>query len=300
MCARQARFRSFWFFRFEIFLRTLEFFGLEFRPNGTFNDERADMTEISYCSTDKGPQFNWHRKPPAQSYSKPERHPNEDTSASELNDSRASRGTEVDPDLSIISKLGQATVADILGISRKAVSKWWRKGAIPDSRRDEIRQLRNHTELTGQPPIQPVSTRSIGLANNQSTHQPPYDINLPMADGPGSIAEANVVIAKRLAELAGDRADQARQTLSPDAQDEPVRGYALRLALLFTSDFPVLTMAFESVARASPIVAAGSAVAFSLFLVIGAHLLGGTLRGSVTKFAGVFPFEGSEPAQAGQ
>ena len=57
-----------------------------------------------------------------------------------------------------------------------------------------------------------------------------------------------------------------------------MRGYGFRLAGLFTLDFPVLTMAFVAVAKVSPIVAAGSAIAMSLFLVLGAHLLGGVLR----------------------
>jgi hypothetical protein len=57
-----------------------------------------------------------------------------------------------------------------------------------------------------------------------------------------------------------------------------VSGYTVRLALLFALDFPILTMAFAAVAQVSPIVAAGSAVALSLFLVLGAHALGGPLR----------------------
>ncbi|MDH3661360.1 MAG: hypothetical protein OEU92_15250, partial [Alphaproteobacteria bacterium] len=58
----------------------------------------------------------------------------------------------------------------------------------------------------------------------------------------------------------------------------PVRGYKSRLAMLFALDFPILTMAFVAVTQASPIVAAGSAIALSLFLVLGAHSLGGPLR----------------------
>jgi hypothetical protein len=52
----------------------------------------------------------------------------------------------------------------------------------------------------------------------------------------------------------------------------------MRLSLLFALDFPILTMAFAAVAQVSPIIAAGSAVALSLFLVLGAHALGGPLR----------------------
>ena len=66
---------------------------------------------------------------------------------------------------------------------------------------------------------------------------------------------------------------------------QPVSGYRTRLALLFALDFPILTMAFAAVAQVSPIVAAGSAVALSLFLVLGAHALGGPLR----ELAGYLP-----------
>ena len=53
---------------------------------------------------------------------------------------------------------------------------------------------------------------------------------------------------------------------------------AVFAALLFALDFPLLTLAFAAVAQVSPIIAAGSAVALSLFLVLGAHALGGPLR----------------------
>ena len=114
-----------------------------------------------------------------------------------------------------------------------------------------------------------------------SSGQSDRSIDLAMIDGTDARARAEAAIAERMTSLAGNRANRALDESSRDAADHPVRVYGLRLAALFALDFPVLTIAFESVAKVSPIIAAGSAIALSLFLVLGAHLIGGALRQTV-------------------
>ncbi len=97
----------------------------------------------------------------------------------------------------------------------------------------------------------------------------------------GTLARAQVdlAIAEREAAGAARRAERwAAVAAEAATEDTALRGYGLRLAALGALDFPILTMAFVDVAEVSPITAAGSAIALSLFLVLGAHLLGSTLR----------------------
>ena len=85
--------------------------------------------------------------------------------------------------------------------------------------------------------------------------------------------------------IAARDVDQARLVVDRAAADAaglppryPVRAYRTRLAILFALDFPILTMAFVAVTQVSPIIAAGSAIALSLGLVLAAHAAGARLR----------------------
>jgi len=180
--------------------------------------------------------------------------------------------------MEIIDRLGQSFIADEFGISREAVSKWRRKGIVPEERRKELRDLDQfHSADTGQP----LSTNLPMLVDHGLAGQPDHLIDLATIGGANARAKAEAAIAERMTSLAGARAKRALEEPSHDAADHPVRFYGLRLAVLFALDFPVLTIAFESVAKVSPIIAAGSAIALLLFLVLGAHLIGGALRQSV-------------------
>jgi hypothetical protein len=85
--------------------------------------------------------------------------------------------------------------------------------------------------------------------------------------------------------IAARDVDQARLVVDRAAADAaglppryPVRAYRGRLAILFALDFPILAMAFVAVTQVSPIIAAGSAIALSLGLVLAAHAAGARLR----------------------
>ncbi len=107
-------------------------------------------------------------------------------------------------------------------------------------------------------------------------------IDLETVAGLNAAFKVEEAIAERDARLAGQQASVLSAAANDQPQDSNVPGYGFRLAGLFALDFPVLTMAFVAVAQVSPIVAAGSAIALSLFLVLGAHLLGGVLRAAST------------------
>ena len=189
---------------------------------------------------------------------------------------------DVDPDLEIIDDLGVTAVANGLNISREAVRLWRVKGSVPDLRREELRQLaEKYLGNDGQAPWPSMPSHLPMVVVQPSSGQSDRSIDLATIDGTNARARAEAAIAERMTSLACDRANRALEASSRDAADHPVRFYGLRLAALFALDFPVLTIAFESVAKVSPIIAAGSAIALSLFLVLGAHLIGGALRQTV-------------------
>lgn len=186
---------------------------------------------------------------------------------------------DVDPDLEIIDDLGVTAVANGLNISREAVRLWRVKGSIPDLRREELRQLaEKYLGNDGQAPWPSMPSHLPMVVVQPSSGQSDRSIDLATIDGTNARAGAEAAIAERMTSLACDRANRALEASSRDTAGHPVRFYGLRLAALFALDFPVLTIAFESVAKVSPIIAAGSAIALSLFLVLGAHLIGGALR----------------------
>ena len=188
----------------------------------------------------------------------------------------------VDSDLKIIDDLGVTAVANGLNISREAVRLWRVKGSIPDLRREELRQLaENYLGNDGQAPWPSKPSHLPMVVVQPSSGQSDRSIDLATIDGTNARARAEAAIAERMTSLACDRANRALEASSRDASDHPVRFYGFRLAALFALDFPVLTIAFESAAKVSPIIAAGSAIALSLFLVLGAHLIGGALRQTV-------------------
>ena len=186
-----------------------------------------------------------------------------------------------DPDLAIIDDLGVKAVADALEISREAVRKWRVKETIPDHRRQELRDLAadmNDSCSDGQPGLPTLPTRLTAVVGQAPTVQSEKLVDLDAITGFHAVAKVDAAIAERDAHLAGRRSLALSATADGDSENVPLHGYGFRLAVLFAMDFPVLTMAFVTVAQVSPIVAAGSAIALSLFLVLGGHLLGGVLR----------------------
>ena len=187
----------------------------------------------------------------------------------------------IDPDLAIIDDLGVQVVADALEISREAVRKWRIKGTVPDQRRQELRDLVGQTNDScddGQPGW-PTSPAWLPIAVDRApTVQSGLLVDVDAIDGPNAASKVEAAIAERDVHIAGQQALALSVAENGKSQEEALRGYGFRLAALFVLDFPVLTMAFVAVAKVSPIVAAGSAIALSLFLVLGAHLLGGVLR----------------------
>ena len=103
-------------------------------------------------------------------------------------------------------------------------------------------------------------------------------VDVGAIEGLDAASKVEAAIAERDVHIAGQQALALSIAEKGKSSEPTVRVYGFRLAGLFALDFPVLTMAFVAVAKVSPIVAAGSAIALSLFLVLGAHLLGGVLR----------------------
>lgn len=103
-------------------------------------------------------------------------------------------------------------------------------------------------------------------------------IDLDRIQGADAVIQVEAMIAERAARQA-EAASQCATRRAPEMMPQAaVPRYWLRLFGLFLLEFPVLTMAFVPVAEVSPIVAAGSAAALALFLVLGAHALGVPLR----------------------
>ena len=182
-------------------------------------------------------------------------------------------------DASIINELGVATIAEAFDISQAAVRKW-RQTGIPDHRQEALRNMvaerRNLVaiDITDREDelLQPLE-RQPGLGPVSPDERDPAGFSRQDVR-----RRAKLALAARRAALARRHANQAAAEAGGLPPIMPVYGYPARLAGLFALDFPILTMAFVAVTQVSPIVAAGSAVALSLFLVLGAHLLGIHLR----------------------
>ena len=197
-----------------------------------------------------------------------------------------------------IERIGVAPIAEALGISPQAIRKWRRQGKIPDDRQNALRGLL--AELPEQvaalskvaevskgarvvSPVPESATKAKGGRDEEDRHQalaiiPSEPPKLEQIAGQHAQASMTLLVAAR-------EVDQARLVVDVAAADArglppalPVRGYKTRLAILFALDFPILTMAFVSVTQVSPIIAAGSAIALSLGLVLAAHAVGARLR----------------------
>ncbi len=202
-----------------------------------------------------------------------------------------------------IDRVGVSRIAGRLEISEQAVRRWRQKGKIPVDRHDDLRGLlrecsdevsitRQVAEVAGVSDlvdvvsVSPIAETCRGgrEVDREASHQS----LIVKPTGRPSLADINGRSARRSIELliAARNVDQAKAVVEKTAAAAegmppvaPVRGYKLRLATLFALDFPILTMAFASVTEASPIVAAGSAIALSLGLVLCAHAAGAQLRG---------------------
>ena len=199
-----------------------------------------------------------------------------------------------------IDRIGVARIAQALGISRQAVRKWRRTGRIPDDRQDEVRRLLRHVpnaaamvapvaEVAGtanSTPSASTGATQTATKGNRTGGSPRHALAHVPADPPGlehiAGAQSNrfieLIIATRGVSQARVVVDKAAADAEGLAPTNPVRGYKTRLAILFALDFPILTMAFVAATQVSPIVAAGSAVALSLGLVLCAHAAGACLR----------------------
>ncbi|MEM7043101.1 MAG: hypothetical protein AAF543_09855 [Pseudomonadota bacterium] len=205
-----------------------------------------------------------------------------------------------------IDRIGVARIAKALGISRQAVRKWRRTERIPDDRQDDIRRLlRQAPDAAAM--VAPVAEVADATKSAPSTSAGATKTTTRAGGAGGSTRDALAhvpVDPPRIEQIAGVQAkpsieliiaargvDQAKIVVEKAATDAegqaptaPVRGYKTRLAILFALDFPILTMAFVAVTQVSPIVAAGSAIALSLGLVLCAHAAGAQLR-SLTQHA---------------
>ena len=198
----------------------------------------------------------------------------------------------------VINQVGVSRIADRLEISEQAVRRWRQKGKIPDDRHDDLRgllrecsddvsitrQVAGGSDLVDVVSVSPIAETCRGgrEVDSEASHQS----LIVKPTGRPSLADINGRSARRSTELliAARNVDQAKAVVEKAAAAAdgmppvaPVRGYKLRLATLFALDFPILTMAFASVTEASPIIAAGSAIALSLGLVLCAHAAGAQL-----------------------
>ena len=204
------------------------------------------------------------------------------------------------PGVDAIDRIGVSAIARSLGISKQAVRKWRRRGSIPEDRQGDIRHL-----LETLPEQVSAVARVAKVSDVVKTVPPELEgATSPSDEGGGTSHSSTQALAvmpavrPRLEQIAGKHAqrsmtlliaardvDQARLVVDKAAADAaglppryPVRAYRARLAILFALDFPILTMAFVAVTQVSPIIAAGSAIALSLSLVLAAHAAGARLR----------------------
>lgn len=199
-----------------------------------------------------------------------------------------------------INEIGVPRIAEELGISEQAVRKWRTKKSVPDERQDAIRRLllQCRAEVAMEPKVAEVSfapvvsspfPRNETCSPRQSTvtTKPPerpitiapaVHSDLTMISGKEVAAAARLHIAARDVRQNQTVAEKAAAAAEGFPPTPPVKWYRMRLAVLFALDFPILTMAFAAVTQVSPIIAAGSAIALSLGLVLCAHAAGGRLR----------------------
>ena len=115
----------------------------------------------------------------------------------------------IDPDLAIIDDMGVQAVADALEISREAVRKWRIKGAIPDHRRQELRDLAGQTNDScddGQPGWPTLSTGLPMVVDQAPTVQSRQLVDVDAIHGPNAASKVEVAIAERDARIAGQQA----------------------------------------------------------------------------------------------
>jgi hypothetical protein len=201
-----------------------------------------------------------------------------------------SMASNTDPDLALLDELGIRIVANALDLSVEAVRRWRTRGTIPDQRRDELRSLvANQAEPVPnqEPPgSEPAEAEVPNPPGRLGTSLPtvipqdpaPVGIDLDRIQGADAVIQVEAMIAERAVRQAEAAAQYATRRIPDVMPEAAVPRYWLRLFGLFLLEFPVLTMAFVPVAEVSPIVAAGSAAALALFLVLGAHVLGAPLR----------------------
>ena len=143
-------------------------------------------------------------------------------------------------------------------------------------------QLAEETELA--PAVTACATKEVSETSAGETPQPVSVTKLPEQLDPAELQGSSarkamaLFIANRDVDMMRAIADKAADDAQGLPPVSPVRWYCLRLTILFALDFPILTMAFVTVTEASPILAAGSAIALSLGLVLCAHVAGAQLR----------------------
>ena len=188
--------------------------------------------------------------------------------------------------IEVIDHLGVRRIAEAFGISEQGVRKWRRTG-IPKDRHRALSKLLADSPVPVAPPGRGRRLNATSKAPQASESKPRRatppglsrnQLRLDAFAGSEAAGDVRVLIAKRHVDHTRRHVEWAAARAEGLPPSQPVGGYRTRLALLFALDFPILTMAFAAVAQVSPIVAAGSAVALSLFLVLGAHALGGPLR----------------------
>ena len=214
----------------------------------------------------------------------------------------AAREGKPDPDSSrtcapieFVTSKGSAWISSRLGTSRQAVDKWIKNGRVPSERVPEIQEL--------------AAGEAVALEGGDQVasqgHQPKKQRNKPAKPTPQP-APCNLLVPQPVAvasateeaqpcnhdtpqpvavEIATRRAEYARAYASACARragglppEVPVPGYPWRLIGLAVLDLPPIALAFFTVALVSPVVAGLSALALSIFLVLGAHSLGAALR----------------------
>ncbi|MEZ5933232.1 MAG: hypothetical protein R3F54_15025 [Alphaproteobacteria bacterium] len=199
-----------------------------------------------------------------------------------------------------IDRIGVVRISETLGISPQAVRKWRQKGKIPEDRQgalhrmlaalpEQVSALPQVAEVSKAVQVVPTASRRAtrsGLGTGESDQSTHPALSVAPADPPrlediaGQHARASMtlLIAARDVDQARAVVDKAAAAADGRPPIPPVRGYKTRLAVLFALDFPILTMAFVAVTQVSPIIAAGSAIALSLGLILCAHAAGARLR----------------------
>ena len=201
-----------------------------------------------------------------------------------------------------IDRIGVSAIARSLGISKQAVRKWRRRGSIPEDRQGDIRQPPRNSPRAGFggcPGCRGFRRRQSGSARARGRNQPPPTRMVERAFRRQQALTVMPAVRPRLEQIAGkacstddDLAHRRARRRSGSSGGRQGGGRSCRpaadlsgpqptgrvSAILFALDFPILTMAFVAVTQVSPIIAAGSAIALSLGLVLAAHAAGARLR----------------------